>query len=79
MLQKSLIKKINQSPYFLIQISYVESGIFEAEISGNKKILTTGDPFFVTSNVVYAVVCLEPGCLIDVFNPMREDFIKTGI
>jgi len=29
----------------------------------------------VHSNLVHGVVCLEKGVLIDVFNPMREDFI----
>lgn len=58
------------------QISYIESGIFEVEINGSKKILTTGDAFFVPSNAVHAVVCLAAGILIDVFSPMREDFLK---
>lgn len=62
--------------HFHTQISYVESGIFEVEINGDKKILTTGDAFSVPSNVIHGVVCLEAGSLIDVFNPAREDFLK---
>ena len=57
------------------QISHVESGKFEIEINGNKKILSAGDAFYVPPDVVHGAVCLEAGTLIDVFSPMREDFI----
>jgi quercetin dioxygenase-like cupin family protein len=58
------------------QITHVESGVFEVEIDGEKQVLKTGDIFFIPSNVMHGAVCLEPGMLIDVFSPMREDFIK---
>jgi quercetin dioxygenase-like cupin family protein len=58
------------------QISHVESGVFEVEISGEKKILRAGDAFYVPPHAVHGAVCLEAGVLIDVFSPMREDFIK---
>lgn len=58
------------------QISHVESGIFEVEISGEKKLLTTGDVFYVPPHAVHGAVCMEAGVLIDVFSPMREDFLK---
>lgn len=59
------------------QISHVESGRFEIEINGYKKILTAGDAFYVPPNTMHGAVCLEPGVLIDVFSPMREDFIDN--
>jgi quercetin dioxygenase-like cupin family protein len=58
------------------QISHVESGQFEIEINGNKKILTAGDAFYVPPNVMHGAVCLAAGTLIDFFSPMREDFIE---
>jgi quercetin dioxygenase-like cupin family protein len=58
------------------QITHVESGVFEVEIAGEKKILKAGDAFYIPTNVVHGAVCLEAGILIDVFSPMREDFIK---
>lgn len=58
------------------QITHIESGVFEVEIGGEKKVLSTGDAFFIPPNVIHGAVCLEPGVLIDVFSPMREDFIK---
>ena len=58
------------------QITYIESGIFEVEIGSEKKILSAGDAFYIPPNVLHGAVCLEAGMLIDVFSPMREDFIK---
>jgi len=64
--------------HYHTQITHVESGIFEVEIGGEKKILTAGDAFYIPPNVMHGAVCLEAGVLIDVFSPMREDFIKTN-
>lgn len=58
-----------------LQISYIDGGAFEVTIGDDKRILKDGDVYFVPSNVMHGVVCLEAGILIDVFNPMREDFL----
>ena len=58
------------------QITHVESGVFEVEIDGEKQILKSGDGFYIPPNVLHGAVCIESGVLIDVFSPMREDFIK---
>ena len=60
-----------------LQISYVASGVFEVTIGGEMKILKDGDVYFVPSDVLHGAICLENGILIDVFNPMREDFITV--
>jgi quercetin dioxygenase-like cupin family protein len=57
------------------QITHVESGAFEVEIDGEKKILRGGDAFIIPPNLWHGCVCLEAGVLIDVFSPMREDFV----
>jgi quercetin dioxygenase-like cupin family protein len=62
--------------HYHTQITHVESGVFEVEIAGEKKVLKAGDVFYIPSNVLHGAVCLESGVLIDVFSPMREDFIK---
>ena len=62
--------------HYHAQMTHIQGGAFEVEIGGVKKILKDGDGFYATPNVIHGVVCLEPGMLIDVFNPMREDFIK---
>ena len=67
------IGTVHQHPH--TQISHVESGVFEVEINGDKKILKAGDAFYIPPNVLHGAVCLEAGVLIDVFSPMREDFV----
>ena len=58
------------------QITHVESGLFEVEINNEKKVLKGGDAFYIPPNSMHGATCLEAGVLIDVFSPMREDFIK---
>ena len=58
------------------QVTYVESGVFEMTIGSEKKIIRTGDGYYVEPHVTHGIVCLEPGMLIDVFSPYREDFIQ---
>lgn len=69
------IGAVHQHPH--TQISHVESGVFEVEINGEKKVLKAGDAFYIPPNVLHGAVCLEAGVLIDVFSPMREDFINS--
>ncbi len=57
------------------QTSYVVSGKFELQMGDEKKIITGGDGFYVPPNKIHGVVCLEAGMLIDVFSPLREDFL----
>jgi hypothetical protein len=59
-----------------VQISHVEAGVFEVEIDGVKKVLKAGDSFHIPSNMMHGAVCIEEGVLIDVFSPMREDFVQ---
>lgn len=66
---------LHQHPHS--QITHIESGVFEVEINGEKKILKTGDGFYIPPNVLHGAVCIEAGVLIDVFSPMREDFFEV--
>lgn len=58
------------------QVSYVQSGVFEVTIDGEKQVLKQGDCFFVAPDLVHGVVALENGTLVDVFTPSRQDFLK---
>lgn len=58
------------------QVTYVASGRFEVEIDGHKQTLEAGDSFFVAPDLVHGAVALEPGVLVDVFAPARQDFLK---
>ena len=72
--EKGGIGTMHKHPH--LQISYIDGGAFEVTIGDNTRILRDGDVYFVPSNVMHGVVCLEDGVLVDVFNPMREDFVK---
>lgn len=58
------------------QITYVAEGVFEFTIGDVTKIVKKGDTLLKQDAIVHGCVCLEAGILIDIFNPMREDFIK---
>jgi quercetin dioxygenase-like cupin family protein len=62
------------------QTTYVESGQFEVTVGEKTEVLKGGDGFYIPPHVEHGAVCLEEGILIDVFSPIREDFIggKNG-
>src|SRR6218665_623931 len=58
------------------QVTHISEGKFEVTIGAETTILEKGDSFYIPSDIMHGVVCLEEGMLVDVFSPMREDFIK---
>ena len=59
------------------QIGYIVSGsLIYLEEGQEDKVLCTGDTYYVAPNVVHGVEILEDTKLLDIFTPMREDFIK---
>ena len=58
-----------------VQCSVVESGVFDITISGQTQRLNAGDSFFAPSDEVHGAVSVEPGVLVDVFTPMRDEFV----
>ena len=57
------------------QISYVLEGKFEATIGGEVRIISKGDTYITEPNAPHGVTCLEAGALLDIFTPMRRDFV----
>lgn len=59
------------------QIGYIISGsLLYKEAGQEDKVLSTGDTYYVAPNVEHGVVALETTKLLDIFTPMRKDFIK---
>ncbi len=58
------------------QITYIVSGRFRFTIGDETKDVGAGDALLKEDGVIHGCVCLEPGKMIDIFNPMREDFLK---
>jgi quercetin dioxygenase-like cupin family protein len=71
--EKGAVGALHHHPH--TQITYIISGKFEFEIDGVKKIVEAGDTMLKMNGVEHGCVCLEAGKLLDIFNPMREDFV----
>ena len=72
--KKGSIGTIHQ--HYHSQITNIESGKFEIIIDNNRKVLKSGDAFYIPPNTDHGCVCIEDGVLIDVFSPMRKDFLN---
>ena len=72
--EKGAVGALHHHPH--TQITYVVSGQFEFEINGVKKIVNPGDTMLKKDSVEHGCVCLKKGVLLDIFTPMREDFLK---
>jgi len=78
MVQVKFEKGAEGSPHahFHTQATYVAAGKFEFHIDGVKQIVEAGDGVYMEPNLLHGAVCLEEGMLIDVFSPVREDFLS---
>ena len=70
---KGAIGALHHHPH--TQVTYVVSGAFEFEVDGVKKVVRAGDALLKRDSIEHGCVCLEEGILLDIFTPMREDFI----
>ena len=71
--EKGAVGAMHTHPH--TQISYVLKGKFEATIDGELRIISKGDTYITKPNAPHGVTCLEAGTLLDIFTPMRRDFI----
>ncbi|MFY0625225.1 MAG: cupin domain-containing protein [Reichenbachiella sp.] len=62
--------------HFHTQATQCVSGKFEFIIDGQKQIVKAGDGVYIEPNLLHSATCLEEGILIDVFSPVREDFLS---
>lgn len=58
-----------------VQSTYVISGVFDITIGERTKRMRAGDSFLVPSSVEHGARCVEAGEVIEVFTPVREDFL----
>ena len=57
-------------------LTYVVSGRFRFTVGDTAYEVKAGDTLLKTDGVIHGCVALEGGVLLDIFNPMREDFVK---
>jgi len=65
--------------HFHAQTSFCHGGKFEFTIDEKKYVIEGGDGLYIAPNLVHSAVCLEPGVVLDVFSPVREDFLDGSI
>ena len=58
------------------QISMVESGLMRFVISGEERILRSGETLTIPPNAPHLVEALEDSRALDLFSPVREDWIR---
>lgn len=57
------------------QVTYIVSGEFEFSIGDEVKLVKGGDSVYIPPHVIHGAICKKDGILIDVFSPIREDFM----
>jgi len=60
------------------QVTYVESGIFDFTVGSETQRLVAGDGTYIPPDAKHGAVCIEKGVLLDVFSPIREDFLPEN-
>ena len=71
--EKGAVGKVHAHPH--LQSTYVVKGSFEFTIGGESKVVRAGDSLLMPPDVLHGTVALEDGVLVDVFSPMRSDFL----
>ncbi len=71
------IGALHQHPHR--QATYVVAGRFDVTVGDETSQLVAGDCFYAAGDVVHGVRALEDGALIDVFTPVRKDFLMPGL
>jgi len=61
-----------------VQCTYVQSGRFRFTLDGEEVEVGAGDSLCFPSGIPHGTLCLEKGVLLDVFTPMRADFLKKA-
>lgn len=58
------------------QVSYIAKGSFAFSLDGETRVVSAGDSIYVPSGVLHGTKALEDSIIVDVFSPIREDFLK---
>ena len=57
------------------QITYIVSGVFDFHIGEQTRRVRAGDSMFVPGGTIHGCECLEAGGILDIYTPMRADFV----
>jgi len=74
--KRGAVGALHQHPH--VQFTYIRSGSFTVHIGDQSRVLRGGDFYYIPPHVMHGVDALEDSVLIDVFTPMREDFVPAS-
>lgn len=57
------------------QSGYVISGKYKLKFGGEEFLLSEGDTYSLPANVEHSIEILEAGQVVDVFTPIRQDYL----
>jgi len=57
------------------QVSVVLQGALEFELEGRKMLVAAGEVMVIPSNVPHSVLAMEDSISLDVFSPIRQDWL----
>ena len=60
------------------QNTYIRKGRFRLTIDGAEHEVAEGDSIAFPPDIPHGMVCLEAGALLDIFTPMRKDFVPEN-
>ena len=75
--EKGAVGALHHHPH--TQITYVVSGAFDFTVDGVTHTVRAGDTILKEDGVEHGCVCTEAGILLDIFTPMREDFVYSSL
>jgi len=78
MVTKMLYKETDAVPFHKHpneQNGYVITGRYKLIFYNSAYILTNGDSYSIPANMEHALEIIEPGEVIDVFTPVRQDYL----
>lgn len=57
------------------QNGYVVSGKYKIKFKDSEDVISSGDSYSIGEDVLHAFEVIEPGVVIDVFTPLRQDYL----
>lgn len=73
---KGAVGALHRHPH--VQITYVKEGAFRVHIDGEERVLNAGDFYYIPPELLHGATAVEPGVLVDVFTPMRAEFVSKS-
>jgi len=73
-LQKGGVGALHTHPHH--QVDYLVRGSVLFELEGKRYTMEAGDSVLIPPNAEHGATALEDSILLDIFSPMREDFLK---